>query len=227
MIRYYHDLEQGTDDWYKIRLGKVTASEVNTLITPAGKLAKNQKIRDFACEIAVQRESMTVEDSFQSFSMLRGHLQEAIARDIYSDNFDEVKECGFITNSALDVVIGCSPDGLVGENGMIEIKSRIAKHQVATIISDEVPTEYVNQIQTALMVSGREWIDFVSYSNGLPLFVKRVLPDLERMELITDAINAFDVDVEAIRADYVEKSSKLVQTEWTEFMPDDEISESK
>ena len=227
MVKYYHDMIQGGDDWYKIRLGLVTASEINILLTPSGKLAKNQKMRDHACEIASQRELNEVEDSFQSYHMVRGHIQEAIARDVYSDNFDEVQECGFITDDSLGFKIGCSPDGLVGESGMIEIKSRIAKHQVSTIIKGEVPEEYVNQIQAALLISDRAWCDFIQYSNGMPLFVQRVTNDIERQELIIEAIRAFELEVERIREDYRKKSSILVQCERVDMSEDDEISESK
>lgn len=227
MIKYYKDMIQGGDDWYSIRLGLVTASEINILLTPSGKLAKNQKMRDHACEIASQRELMEVEDSFQSYHMARGHLQEAIARDIYNDNFDEVKECGFITNDLFGFQIGCSPDGLVGENGMIEIKSRIAKHQVGTIIKGKVPEEYVNQIQAGLLISGRDWCDFIQYSNGMPLFVKRVQNDIARQHLIYEAIRDFELVVEAIREDYRLKIKNMVKCERVDLSIDDEISESK
>lgn len=227
MIKYYNDMIQGGDDWYNIRLGLVTASEINTLLTPSGKLAKNQKMRDFACEIASQRELMEVEDSFQSYNMVRGHIQEVIARDIYSENFEDVEECGFITNDWFAFTLGCSPDGLVGDDGMIEIKSRLAKFQVQTIINGEVPCEYINQIQTALMVSGRKWCDFIQYSNGMPMFVKRVFPDLEHQKLIHDANEVFELEVQRIREDYKNKSSILVKCPRVDLTIDDEITTSE
>jgi predicted phage-related endonuclease len=116
---------------------------------------------------------------------------------------------------------------LVGEDGGIEIKSRVAKFQVLTIVADEVPAEYINQIQTFLIVSGRSWCDFVQYSNGMPLFVKRVTPDAERQELIIGAIQAFESEVESVRADYKLKSAAFIQTDRVEFMADDVINASK
>lgn len=225
-IEYHWDILQGSDEWHKLRLGVVTASNINILVTPKGKPAKNEKMRNYAYEIAAQRELQFIEESYQSFDMVRGHLQEGIARDIYSDNYADVQECGFITLERAGIIIGCSPDGLVGDDGGIEIKSRLSKFQISTILKDEVPSEYMNQIQTFLMVSGRQWCDFVQYSNGMPLYVKRVKNDHERQDIIVDAIIEFEAEVEKIREEYREKSKKLVKAERVDFMADDVITDS-
>lgn len=88
---------------------------------------------------------------------------------------------------------------------------------------NEVPTEYINQIQGGLLVSDRKWMDFVQYSNGMPLFVKRVLPDLERQEQIIAAVKAFEVVVEEMRKNYVLLSTKLVKTERVEMDFSDDV----
>jgi hypothetical protein len=221
MPKYYNEILQGSDEWHHMRLGVVTASNINILITPKGKPAKNEKMRNYACEIAAQREMMHVEDTYQSFDMIRGHLQEGIARDVYSDNYAPVVECGFVTNDRLGSLIGCSPDGIVGDEGGIEIKSRLAKFQMATIIKGEVPDEFINQIQTFLMITERSWCDYVQYSNGMPLFVKRVKPDPVRQEAIMLAILEFEEEVQRISAEYAEKSAGLVQCELVDYMADD------
>ena len=91
------------------------------------------------------------------------------------------------------------PDGLVGDNGLIEIKSPRAKEHIRTTLADEVPDRYMPQLQAGLLVSGREWIDYVSFYGGLPLYVKRVTPDPAWQEAIVDAVAAFEqVAVEMI-----------------------------
>jgi len=226
-IKYYRELEQGTDEWLSARLGIVTASEVNNLVTPKGKLASGAKVQAYACEKASQRVNMRIEDHFESYDMQRGHIEEETARDVYIENYAEVEECGFIVRDFGAFKIGVSPDGLVGENGGIEIKSRKAKFQVATIVSDTVPDEYMNQCQAFLLVTGREWIDFVQYSNGMPIFVKRVMPDAERMELIRTAVSDFEMHVTKAMVVYESHAMNMVQTERVEFVLEDMITESE
>jgi hypothetical protein len=88
--------------------------------------------------------------------------------------------------------IGYSPDGLVGDEGLIEIKSRKQKIQLKAFLEDEVPLENMAQIQCGLLVSGRDWCDYVSYSGGMPLYTKRVLPDEKWQQAIADAVKAFE-----------------------------------
>jgi hypothetical protein len=88
--------------------------------------------------------------------------------------------------------LGYSPDGLVGDDGLIEVKSRRPKKHLTTILSGEVPPENMAQLQAGLLVSGREWIDYISYCGGMPLWVKRVLPDPKWFDAITDAVITFE-----------------------------------
>ena len=210
MIEYYKELEQNTPDWYKARLGVVTASQVKTLFTTKLKLSKDQKIKAYAFELATQRETQHIEDNFQSWDMKRGHIEEEYARNLYEN---EVQECGFITNDFLGFTIGFSPDGLVGDDGLIEIKSIKNKHQVKTFYNDVVPDEYMLQMQTGLLVSERKWCDFISYSNGMPLFVKRVFPDIELQELIKIAISDFELTVKEIHEKYKSSSKGLMKAD--------------
>ena len=112
--KYYYDVEQGTDEWLQMRLGIVTASEVNRIVTPKGKKSSGKAVTAYACELASQRVNQRIDESFESFDTMRGHFQEEIAREIYSDNYNEVTECGFVTRSFNGITIGCSPDGLGG-----------------------------------------------------------------------------------------------------------------
>ena len=226
-IKYYYNIEQGTEEWFKSRLGVVTASNLNLLITPTGKVAKGEKVNMYALELAAQRETKFIEEGYQSFDMMRGHYQEEIARDIYSSTLEQVEECGFITRDFNGVLFGGSPDGLVGEDGGIEIKSRLSKFQVKTIISNDVPTEYMNQIQGLLLVSGRKWWDFVQYSNGMPLYIKRVVADKERQDLIIDVVSKLEILIKGYQKAYKENSSSLIKTERVDFTNDDIITISE
>ena len=225
---YHYDIEQGTDGWLALRLGIVTASEVNNLITPKGKACTGAKVKAYACLKASERITRHIEEHFESWDMQRGHIQEEIARDIYSESYEPVKECGFITNEIAGVKVGASPDGLIGENSGLEIKSRVAKFQVATIIADEVPDDYVNQIQTTLLVSGRDSWEFCQYSNGMPLYVKNVLPDPARQAAIMSAIVEFEKLVVEMVDKFTAASENMVQTERVDLsFNDDEITESE
>ena len=229
MIDYSFDIDQGTPEWHQMRCGVVTASTINTLLTAKTlKIAANETVRLHALEMAAQRETGVVEDQHQTFQMQRGHMEEVLARDVYSEAFEQVTECGFIRNDSLGpFTIGYSPDGLVSETGLIEIKSRIQKHQVKTIINDVVPAEYMLQMQTGLMVTGREWCDFISYSNGMPLFVKRVTPNEEIQQKILDAVTLFEQSVSENQKRYRANSEALVKCERVDLSLDDEIEESK
>ena len=194
-ITYHQNIEQGTDEWHALRCGILTASEVKHILTPTLKLANNDKTRQHVYEIAAQRITKYTEPQFIGDDMLRGYRDEALARDLYSANYAPVTEAGFVTNDQWGFTIGYSPDGLVGEAGLIEVKSRRQKYQIQTIAADEVPDEYVLQLQTGLLVTGRQWIDFISYSGGLPMFVKRVTIDAAIRAAITTAAAEFEVKV--------------------------------
>jgi hypothetical protein len=225
-IKYHYDIEQGTDEWHHLRLGIITASNINVILTPSGKPAKNASVKQYIAKLASQRIYKRIEENFVSYLMAMGHLKEAAARDIYSENFAVVKECGFITNDNYGFTIASSPDGLISKEGGIEIKSRLAKFQIQTITADEVPKEFLNQCQFFLLVSAREWIDFVSYSPGLPLFVKKITPDLMRHEAIIEAMISVEEEVAGIMAEYEDRAANMVPTEWIDFGLPDEIEAS-
>ena len=113
--------------------------------------------------------------------------------------------------------LGYSPDGLVGDDGLIEIKAPRAKTHVRTILADQVPAHYMPQLQAGLLVSGRKWIDFVSFVGGMPLFVKRVLPDEKWFDAITDACITFDANAAQIIADYEKRVADMPKTERIDF----------
>lgn len=222
-MKIYKDLEQGSLEWLEARRGIITASEVKLLVTPTGKIANNEKTRAHQWELLAQRVSGYVEPAYISDDMLRGMHDEVIARDLYSRHYVQVDEVGFITNDFDGVTIGCSPDGLVADDGMIEIKSRRQKYQIETIATDTVPPEYMLQLQCALLVASREWIDFVSYCAGLPMFVKRVYPDAEMQATILDAARVFELNMGALMLMYEQNAERFIDTERPEEASNEEI----
>lgn len=200
MIRYFHDLLQGSDEWLQARCGILTASEMKLIITPTLKVARNDKASAHLYELLAQRVTGYVEPRYISDDMLRGQQDEIEARFLYAKHYAPVEEVGFITNDEWGFTLGYSPDGLVGDDGLIECKSRRQKFQAETIVTWGVPQEYMLQLQTGLLVSGRKWIDFVSYCGGMPMVTLRVFPDEEVQTAIIEAATAF----ERTMAEYLE-----------------------
>ena len=217
MIRYHADIEQGSDEWLAVRRGIITASEMHLLLTPTLKVAANDKSRAHIYELAAQRISGYTEPHYIGSEMLRGQEDEILARALYAEKIAPVTECGFITNDAHGFTLGYSPDGLVSDDGLIECKSRRQKYQIQTIAEHKpagtIPDEYVMQAQTGLLVTGRKWLDFVSYCGGLPMCVIRVYPDAKIHTAILDAASAAEVEIAAKLQKYVQAAAGLLPTE--------------
>lgn len=195
-VVYHRDLVQGSTEWLEARTGILTASEMKHILTPTLKVARNDKERAHLYRLLGQRITGYAEIAWQGDDMLRGHEDEIAARMAYQANYAPVEDCGFITNDKWGFTIGYSPDGLIGDDGLIEAKSRLHKFQVETILedvsNDRAPAEFVMQLQTGLLVSERKWIDFISYSAGLPMATVRVFPDAEIQAAIISAAAAFE-----------------------------------
>ena len=222
-ITYHDNVTQGSDEWLKMRCGVLTASEMKLILTPTLKVANNDKTRAHAFELAFQRITGFVEPQYVSDAMLRGQEDEYYARQAYAEHFAPVSETGFVTNSRWGFTIGYSPDGLVGESGLIECKSRAGKYQVQTIASNEVPEEYILQLQTGLLVTGREWIDFISYCGGLPVYICRVEPDPEIHEAIIAAATQFEERVAEVEQQYRSTLAAMPKVIPTERRVDQEM----
>ena len=119
-IIYHNDIIQNEPEWYELRRGILTASKMKTLVTPTFKIADNASTKQLAFEMAAQRETKNTEETFQSYDMARGHIEEIYAKDLYSEHYAKITDCGFITNDMLGFPIGMSPDGLVGDVGGVK-----------------------------------------------------------------------------------------------------------
>lgn len=205
----YPDIEQGTPEWDDVRRGTVTASVVGKLLTPTLKVADNETSRGVTATLAAERLTGWTEETAISSDMWRGILHEPTARDIYSGHHHQAVECGFMLREEDGWQLGYSPDGLVGIDGLIEIKCPRAKTHLNTILTDAVPDEYMAQLQAGLLVSGRKWCDFVSYVGGMPLFVKRVYPELPWQLAIEAACRQFEANAIRITTDYRTRVANL------------------
>lgn len=219
-ITIHRDLIQGSEEWLEARRGMLTASEMHLILTPTLKKASNKEERLHLYELAAQRISEFVEPQYVSDSMLRGQVEEVEARREYAAHFAPVEEVGFVVNRRWGFPIGCSPDGLVGDDGLIEVKSRCQKYQVQTIVehvpAGTIPADFVLQCQTALLVTERDWLDFISYCGGLPMAVIRVWPDEAVHAVIVEAATAFEERMAvklAIWLDTLDSPARLIPTE--------------
>lgn len=179
----YSDVTQGTERWHELRRGKFTASTMSKLFM--GKTT--QGYSDAIYKIAMERITGKLTEGYSNAAMKRGIDMEPMARQAYEVEYlTLVEECGFIE---VDEWLGCSPDGLVGDDGMIQIKCPAFNTHIGYIVNDEVPKDYYVQMQTELYVSGRKWNDFVSFHPDLPIYIKRVLPNEEIFRKIKDEID--------------------------------------
>ena len=218
-LHVYDELEQGSDEWLAARCGIVTASTVGQLITPKTvKPASNDYSRALTMTLAAERITGHVEPVYANVDMQRGTLSEPYARDIYAEHMGvEVDQVGFIVREEDDWRLGFSPDGMIGDDGLLEIKSPRQKKHLATVLANEVPLEHMAQIQAGLLVTGRKWLDFVSYNGGMRLFVKRVYPDPRWHEAIIQAATTFEAAVETMIATYETNTIDAPETERIDF----------
>lgn len=190
--------EQGTAEWFRVRSGIPTASRFDKIVTAkTGKLSA-QAI-GYICELIAERATgvpVGVE-AYTTRAMQDGIDTEPEARNWYAlETGDDVRQVGFCLSD--DETMGCSPDGLVGDDGGLELKCPLPKTHVAYLLSGTLPDEYRAQVHGSLLVTGRRWWDFVSYCHGFPPLKLRVTPDAFT-ELLAKAVHDFVSDYAAAR----------------------------
>lgn len=166
--------EQYSQEWWDARLGVPSASCFDKIITTTGK--PSAQAEKYLFKLAGERVCGKAEETYQNAAMVRGLETEAEARAMYQIIKDaEVKDVGFCLHD--DVLAGCSPDGLIGEDGGLEIKCPGITAHVQYLIDGVLPTEYYQQVQGSLFVTGRKWWDFMSYYPGMRPLIVRVYAD--------------------------------------------------
>jgi hypothetical protein len=182
-------------------------------VAPIIEVADNDTSRGITETLAAERITGWVEETPITSDMWRGIECEPFARDVYANHFAPVTEVGFMRLDADGWQLGYSPDGLVGDDGLIEVKAYRAKTHLHTILADEMPAYHMAQCQAGLLVTGRKWIDFVSYVGGMPLYVKRIEPDPAWFAAITATCIAFEANAARIVADYNERTAGMPRTD--------------
>jgi hypothetical protein len=177
------------------------------------EVASNDKSQALTLALVAERINGWSEESYVNDDMMRGILDEPIARNLYSKHFAPVTETGFMVEDRWGFRLGFSPDGLVGDDGLIEIKSRRPKTQVATVLAGHPPVENVPQLQAGLLVTGRKWLDYVSFAGGMNLFVTRVYPDQRWFEAIIKAVRTFEANAAEMQRLYQEGIEGMPITE--------------
>lgn len=179
----WHDVEQNTDAWLELRVGKATASNFGCLMANEGK-AFGEPAKAYALNIALEKITGRKQESgFSNEHTERGHEQEPLARMLYQDeHFVEVTNGGFFDCGEY----GDSPDGLVGADGGIEIKSVIDKVHYATLIRGSFDPAYKWQLIGHLDCSGRDWFDFISYCQAFPEGAQLIVHRLERKNYLEE-----------------------------------------
>jgi len=222
-ITYHNSFEQGSGAWLKARKGIITASNVKHILTPTLKTAANDKQRIYFYQILADRVTDFIEEGFCGYDMIRGHQDEIFARETYAENYAPVTKCGFVTNDTFGFTLGFSPDGLVGDDGVIEIKSRKSNLQVKNImeflIKGEVPKDDVMQVQAGLLATGRLWCDYILYSGGLPMAKVRAFPNPTIHAAIIAACLALEANAAKALDEY---RAFTVDFPATEYIADDD-----
>ncbi len=199
------DFPQLSEEWWTIRRGVPTASNFGRIITPIkGKYASAARsyMYELIAELANPLKPWEGQQSqpFRSTAMQYGTDTEPEARRAYSMLTDrDVREVGFCLTDCGR--FGASPDGLVGDDGALELKCPDLKTQVEYLDKGALPPEYVGQVHGQLLVTGRQWIDFMSYAPGLPAFLISVEPN-EITKALADCLEQFAEEYSAMRAKF-------------------------
>jgi putative phage-type endonuclease len=204
-------IEQGSPEWFAQRLGKVTASRVADVIAKT-KMGYSTSRDNYMAQLVCERMTNTVAESFTNSAMAWGTETEPLARAAYEAHADVlVDEVAMITHPTIEAA-GASPDGLVGDNGQLEIKCPNTATHIDTLLTQTVPGKYITQMQWQMACTGRKWCDFVSFdprmSDGLQLFVKRVPRDDAYIQMLEKEVIQFLTELDG----KIKKLNELKET---------------
>ena len=189
------ECEQGTAEWAMARIGVVTASEFDTVMAK-GKNSPSKTRATYMRKLIGEMLTGEPCENYTNHHMERGKIMEAEARDYYAFMTDQEPQLvGFIRKGR----VGCSPDSLIGHDGMHEIKTKLPHLHLEVLLADELPSEHKAQCQGALWVAEREWIDFQSYWPKLPPFIKRVYRDEEYIKTLAQAVQDFIDEMDELK----------------------------
>lgn len=198
-------MEQGSTEWFAARCGKVTASRVADVLAKT-KTGPSASRANYAAQLICERLTGCVEPTFVNDAMRWGVEREPEARDAYRFAHDaEIEEVAFVDHPAI-AMSGASPDGLVGDFGLVEIKCPNTATHLDTLLSGRPAGKYVTQMQWQMACTGRQWCDFVSYDPRLPEHLRLFVTRIDRDD---EAIAAMEAEVRAFLAEIDERIAQL------------------
>lgn len=191
------DCEQNSKEWFKVRCGIPTSSNFDKIITTKGEPSKQRE--QYLYRLAGERISKTCEETYQSEIMLKGKELEDEARKYYElIKGVKVKPVGFVLQEKPG--FGCSPDGFVRKNGLLEIKCPLPSTQANYLYNWKyaIPREYFVQIQGQLLVTGKDWCDFMSYVAGMRSLIIRVKREKKFLTKLEQELKLFCLELDRI-----------------------------
>lgn len=190
------DCEQNSPEWYAARLGIPTASAFATVMAKGKDGGASVTRKKYLYRLAGEIITGEPEETYSNAAMERGHAMEGEAREFYGFVHDApLQRVGFVRRGNY----GCSPDSLVGDDGVLEIKTALPSILVGYILADKFPVEHMAQCQGALYVTGRKWLDIVIYYPKMrPFFVKRIERDETYIALMLDALADFTAELSVV-----------------------------
>lgn len=210
----FEDVEQGTDAWKQLRLGKVTASRMAD-VTARTKSGWGASRATYMAELLIERLTGQPAPSYENEAMRWGKEQEPVARAEYAFLNDvDVDEVGFIHHPKIDKA-GASPDGLVKKHGLVEFKCPTSAQHIATLLGEPIADKYVKQMQWQMACCGRDWCDFMSFDPRMPpsmqKFIKRIERDdklIQQLEIeVIDFLTELEAKEQLLRERYEEKAA--------------------
>jgi hypothetical protein len=190
--------EQNSDAWFAARCGIPTASEFSTILATGKGGAESVTRRKYLYRLAGERLTGEPEESLQRAEFDRGHTMEPEAANWYEFTRDvELQTCGFFKSDECGGM-GCSPDRLIGDNGLLEIKTNKPSVLINLLWKDQFPPEHIAQTQGALLVTGRDWIDICCFWPRIPALVKRAYPDRPYQARLRSEITRFNDELSAL-----------------------------
>ena len=190
------DLIQGSPEWFKEKLGKPSASRFSEIVTTSGEASKSRE--GYMYELAAEQISGAAVEGYKNACMQEGNDRESESRALYEMIHGvTVQQVGVVFRDEWRLVL-CSPDGIVDGCYGLEMKNVLPKTQVKYLLAGRLPTDYFQQVQGSMYITGFDRWDFMSYSPGLPPLMIKVSRDEKFIDLMAKAIDDFVVDLQGV-----------------------------
>lgn len=188
------DVPQGSAEWHQMRCGLPTASCFSDILAKGRGGGESATRRKYLLTLVGERLTGEVAESYANAHMERGKVMESEARDLYAFRTGaDLRQVAFVRNEQVNA--GASPDSLIGDDGLLEIKTRLPALQLDLLLTGGLPPEHKAQVQGQLLITGRQWVEYVSYWPKLPMHVVRVERDEEYIAALRANIKVFNDEV--------------------------------